>query len=248
MTHSPQLVDETATSIVINGVSYAVMLASNNDLEDFVIGFLFTEGIINGLLEVQDIEVIQENQGILIQVELANRSIEKLKRQQRSMRGVSGCGLCGKVALQEAFPVLTPLKISPLPDLNRLQEIKSDLAKHQQIAAHSGAMHGAFWLDTQLAVLACREDIGRHNALDKLIGLALRSQLNNKNSTIVVTSRCGAELVQKTVCMGVSNLVSLASPSTLAVEMASAHHLNLIQLRKRDAPIIFCGGSSSEQK
>lgn len=235
----PILVEEVAVAITINGINHAVMLTSPFDLEAFAIGFLYSEQLINALHDIRDIEIKPQAPHFIVEVELANRVAEQYRRTSRLLKGTSGCGLCGKTALAHALPTLPKLEPSTPPDSQQLQTIRAKLSQHQTQAKHTGALHAAFYLDQQLTIQACKEDIGRHNALDKLIGYALTNKLNRQQASLLVTSRCSIELVQKAIRFGASNLISLASPSQLALETAKAHGLNLIQLRKIDAPVYF---------
>ncbi len=238
------LVEETAAAINLNQINYAVMMITPDDIEDFVIGFLFSEHIIRHNYDVQDIEVQPHDLGLNINVTLANRCQERFNQQKRQLKGTSGCGICGASALEFAFPELKPLTPGPQYQLKNPENLKKVLAAHQIKAAQTGAIHAAFWLDEYNQVIVCREDIGRHNALDKVIGAIKRgtstkSQIILANQALLVTSRCSAELIQKVVNIGVKTLISLASPSQLAVKMANQYGLTLIHIPRQQAPVYF---------
>lgn len=233
-----ELVEETPIAIAINGINFSVMLASPYDIEDFIVGYLHSERIIKFNRDIHDITVTTNNENIIVNVDIANRCTHHLEQRQRQLKGSTGCGICGTQALEHAFPDLNPLaKAAPYP-LKYLQEIKPQLRHWQQLGKNSGALHGAFWLNDQGDILACREDIGRHNALDKLLGHILRTNLSRNNGAILMTSRCSVELVQKTIIAGVNQLVSLASPSAFAFKLAKAHNLHLIHIPKHDHPYL----------
>lgn len=257
-----QLVEEVALAININDINFAVMLASPHDLEDFVVGYLHSETVIEHNRDIHDIKqtIISSNntnntgnflsqpESIEINVTVANRCLSRLKELKRQSKGTASCGLCGTEALDTAFPNLSPLPSQASYPLELITGIKPQLRHWQTLAKDSGALHAAFWLDESGEILICREDIGRHNALDKLIGALLRSRslkLDDTNQdfrtkgAILVTSRCGVELVQKCILFGASNLISLASPSTMAAAMAKSHHLNLIHVPKHDSPYLI---------
>lgn len=235
-----QLVQEYAIAVVINEINYAVMMLSPNDLEDFVRGFLFTEQVIKHQYDIHDINIDCDNTAMtgVINVEIANRCISILKQRSRKVKGNSGCGICGVEALAHAMPPLVPLKKSAPPDCEQLSKLKSELPKWQTHGLRSGAMHAAF-LVVNNTIIACREDIGRHNALDKLLGYKITLNHLPDNVMVLVTSRCSVELVNKAIISKIGTLVSLASPSQLAVNTAKNSLLNLVHIPKYDQPICY---------
>ncbi|TYK67202.1 formate dehydrogenase accessory sulfurtransferase FdhD [Colwellia echini] len=233
------LADEAAIAIEINGVSYAVMMATPEDITDFAIGFLFSESIINHFYDIHDIQDHASQYGLTIQITIANRCNQLLKHRVRQLKGVSGCGMCGTQALNQAFPEQSILPQSSPPQENVLTHLREKLNKWQERAKHSGAMHAAFWLDKDANIQLCREDIGRHNALDKLIGALIQEKVSPQSGILLITSRCSSELIQKTLRFGATTLMSLASPSQLAVNLASTHNLNLIHLPRHKLPIYY---------
>ena len=242
-----QLVDEVPLAIVVNGISFAVMLTSPFDIEDFVIGFLHSESVIRFNHDIHDIEIVAEGDAQIANVTLANRCFEQLNQKKRELKGVSGCGLCGTKALDMAFPTLEPIYNATPMSLDKVSTLKAHLREWQRHGYKSGALHAAFWIDKTGKILHCREDIGRHNALDKIIGLLIQNQTVTSAGAVLVTSRCSVELVQKTILAGVENLISLASPSTLAVKMAKAHGLVLIHIPKHDHPYYLTGAATDER-
>jgi FdhD protein len=231
------LVEEVAVSININGINHAVMMATPDDLDDFAIGFLFCESIIAHNHDVHDIRVTPAELGFVLDVTIANRCLARLQQRRRRLTGATGCGICGVEAVEQAFPELRPLPLTPPLDAGLLAGLRPQIAQWQLKAQQYGAIHAALALDEQGQILHCREDIGRHNALDKLIGLLLRQQL--ACDTLVVTSRCGSELIQKAVLFGARHLVCLASPSQLAVRLALKYNLNVVHIPKFDAPVCY---------
>ncbi|WP_323955482.1 formate dehydrogenase accessory sulfurtransferase FdhD [Aeromonas caviae] len=232
-----ELVEEVAVSVNINGINHAVMMATPDDLDDFAIGFLFGEGIIGGNHDVHDIQSTPSEHGIVLDVTIANRCLAVLGQRKRSLAGASGCGICGVEAIEHALPVLTPLTPGAPFDTASLQDLRERIVPWQSKARQSGALHAALALDDRGEILACREDIGRHNALDKLIGMQLRQPV--QAATLVITSRCGSELIHKAVQFGAAHLISLASPSQLAVRLAQKYNLTLIHVPRSDAPVCY---------
>ena len=236
------LVEEIPVAIVVNGISFAVMLASPFDIEDFVIGFLHSESVIKHNHDIHEIETEDQDDAKIVKITIANRCLNALNLKKRALKGATGCGLCGIQALAMAFPKLTPLNPHKPMALSKTLYLKHQLRDWQQRGRESGALHAAFWIDAEGRIQHCREDIGRHNALDKVIGLLLRNQRETTGGALLVTSRCSVELVQKTLLMGIENLISLASPSRLAVKMARQYGLTLIHIPKQDAPYYLAGG------
>ena len=238
-----QLVAEVPIIIMVNEIHHAIMLASPFDLEDFVIGNLLSEGIITEHIQVHDLTVSSDKHSITINVQLSNRQMAQFKQQYRALKGTSGCGLCGKTAMALAFPSLPTLTTKLSLSRENINNIKPELRAWQTLSESSGAMHAAFWLDAEANINACREDIGRHNAVDKIIGHAARNRLKKENASILVTSRCSIEIVQKVILAEISTLVCLASPTQLALDTAIQHNLNLIHIPRQDEPVLLTPGS-----
>ncbi len=238
------LPQEVAIAIEVNGINYAVMMASPFDLEDFALGFLYTEQVIKAPHDLHDLELVTTEQGLSLQVIIANRRVSYLQTKLRHARGSSGCGICGVAALEHAFG-----ELPKLPYKERFQQgLPKNLKQRsfdfqQQTKANtrqaSEAVHAAFWLSETAEIKLCREDIGRHNAVDKVIGALLTDKINLQEGALVVTSRCSVELAQKAIIAGIGTLISFASPSTLAVTVALAHNLQLIHIPKTDMPILY---------
>ena len=235
-----ELVQEFAVAISINEINYAVMMCSPNDLDDFIVGFLFTEQVISHRYDIHDIDINLDRQQYtgIINVVVANRCLSQLNENNRQANGNASCGICGVKALAQAMPTLMALPLSAPPDNATLLAVKDDLAQWQTLAKDCGAMHAACLIKDG-KIIACREDIGRHNALDKLIGYCINQQLTTGELATLVSSRCSVELVNKAIISNIPILVSLASPSELAVSRARQHNLNLIQVPKYDQPMIY---------
>lgn len=238
-----ELVEETALAINLNGISHAVMMVTPHELDDFAIGFLFAEGIIHANHDVHDLQLRDAPQGLVLEVTLANRCLARLGERKRRLAGATGCGICGVEAIEQAMPCLAPLPVRPLPEAVHLADLRARISPWQQRGQQSGALHAALAMNARGEITACREDIGRHNALDKLIGMQLRQ--GRRDDTLIITSRCGSELIHKAVRFGAANLISLASPSRLAAHLALEHNLNLIHLPRIDPPVCYTRAGSS---
>ncbi len=234
-----ELAEEVALAIAFNGISQAVMLVSPNDLEDFVIGFALGSGIVESIDEIYDLKLSGCGSARQAEVQISSRAFWNLKQQRRQMTGTSGCGLCGVEAVEQALPQLTALTQAPLPPASWLVGLRDRINAFQPLGQHCGAVHAALFMNNQGEVLLGREDIGRHNALDKLIGALTRQQISTTGGLALVTSRCSLELIQKVLRAGITTLVSLSAPTGLAVQWARRHNLNLIHLPHKNAPRVY---------
>lgn len=233
------LADECALAIGYNGLNQAVMMVSPSDLEDFVLGFSLGNGLLATPAELYDIHLSGTGEARRADLQIASRAFWALKQQRRQLAGSSGCGLCGAEALEQALPELEPLPGAPLPPPEHLHELRARVAAAQLQARASGAMHAALFVDGSGEMRLCREDIGRHNALDKLIGALARQRLDARAGFAVITSRCSLELLHKAVRAGIPTLVSLSAPTALTVDWARRHRLNLIHLPHSSAPRVY---------
>ncbi|PJI48224.1 MAG: sulfurtransferase FdhD [Pseudomonas sp.] len=233
------LADEIALAIAYNGLSQAVMMVSPNDLEDFVHGFSLGAGLIESIDDIYDVRLKPHGDAIAAEVQVSSRAFWALKDQRRQLAGTTGCGLCGVEALDQALPELPVLPQAPLPPAAHLEHLRERVTAVQDIGRRSGALHAALFVDAAGEIRLCREDIGRHNALDKLIGALKRQRLELAGGFAVVTSRCSLELIHKAVRGGLSTLVSLSAPTALTVQWAREHNLNLIHLPHRSAPRVY---------
>ncbi len=234
---------ERAVAISVGGSTHAVMMASPSDLEDFAYGFLLADGAIEACDDVDRVEIVQVPLGLDVQVRLRADLAETYRARKRAMAGPVGCGLCGVESLELAVPDLPRVEPIALPQDFPFRALEV-LQKAQKSRAQTGALHGAALLDNKSRVIFAREDIGRHNAVDKVIGAALRAGLPMQEYALVVSSRVSLDLVIKAVRAGIPNLIARASPSDLAVQYAQKWRLRLI------APVFqeeyFQSGESDE--
>lgn len=241
------LAEECALAVGYNGLNHAVMMVSPSDLEDFIRGFSLTSGLVTSIDDIRDIALSGIGEALQAEVQISSSAFWALKRQRRHQAGTSGCGLCGVAALEQALPNLPALPPRPLPPAAHLAGLRERIAEVQLRAQDTGALHGALFVDDHGALRLCREDIGRHNALDKLIGALAHLRLVPHGGFAVVTSRCSLELLHKAVRAGFATLVSLSAPTALTVDWARRHHLNLIHLPHHSAPRIYSPEPSFEE-
>ncbi|SDZ82139.1 formate dehydrogenase accessory sulfurtransferase FdhD [Microbulbifer marinus] len=227
-----QLAEETAVAISYNGVNHAVMMATPEDLEDYALGFSVGNGVVSDPKHILDVEVHRDGDTVCLDIRLNQRAYHALKRARRALAGNSGCGLCGVEAISQALAPLRQHRAATghgaLPDPAHLHSLRERIRRAQRHLQRSGAMHAAIYVDVNGKTLWCREDIGRHNAMDKLLGACLQRGVQLQHGFVAITSRCSLELVQKAVRAGVGTLVSLSAPTDMCVRWARENHLNLL--------------------
>ena len=223
------LAEEVPVALVFNGISHAVMMASPVHLEDFALGFALTEGLIDHASQLYGVEVIHQTNGIELQLDVAAQAEARLKERRRSMAGRTGCGLCGADSLAQ---VKLPLPQAPevLIDVDAMHRAHAHMRALQPLKQQTGATHAAAWSDAQGEITLLREDVGRHNALDKLIGALSKASTDMQQGFICITSRASFEMVQKTLMAGAGALTAVSAPTRLAVELAEQHNLALAGL------------------
>lgn len=229
---------EVPVALVFNGISYAVMMASPLDLEDLAYGFAFTEGIVNQATQIYDCDYVHDAQGYRIELQIASSCFAQLKEKRRNLSGRTGCGLCGTESLAQAIRMPARLHADQRFSLHAVLQAVENMKTRQQLLEITGATHAAAFCNAAGEVVLLREDVGRHNALDKVIGALLRSQQDTTNGFISVTSRASYEMVQKTAIAGISLLAAVSGVTSLAAEMAEHTGLSLLGFtRGRDAAI-----------
>lgn len=243
-----ELAEECALAIAYNGLSQAVMMVSPIDLEDFVVGFSLGSGIVENVQDIYDIRIGGTGSGRHAEVEIANRAFWKLKQQRRQLPGNASCGLCGVEALEQALPQLPIMPVAALPPAHWLQDLRQRIDGFQPLGQSCGAVHAALFIDARGELLLSREDIGRHNALDKLIGALKRNGHEVAGGVAVVTSRCSLELIHKVQRAGIPTLVSLSAPTSLAASWARQHNLNLIHLPRNGPARVYSPANTGAER
>ena len=231
--------EEAPIALVYNGEPHVVMLATPLDLEDFALGFSLTEGIVSSPAEVETIRVFERANGIEVRLRVPEARCETAREKGRNLTGRTGCGLCGARTLEQAVRVpgyvRSELKVTP----SELADALESLRDRQRINQLTGAIHAAAFVLPGQGIVAVREDVGRHNALDKLIGSLAKKQTAFSEGFVVVTSRASFEMVQKCAAVGVSLMAAISAPTGLAIRLADETGLTLIGFARGRDHVVY---------
>ncbi|QND52029.1 formate dehydrogenase accessory sulfurtransferase FdhD [Phyllobacterium sp. 628] len=230
-TDSRMVPEETPIAFSYNGTTHAVMMASPADIEDFAIGFSLSEGIISKLAEISEIAIEDHGEGIDVQLVLADAAGQELTDRRRRMAGPVGCGLCGIESIEQALkPVASVDKASLRLTPDDISQAVRLLSAMQPLHSETGAVHAAGFYVPGTGVVLAREDVGRHNALDKLTGALCLSGIKGETGAVVITSRISIEMVQKAAIAGASVLIAVSAPTALAIRTAQSAGMTLVAL------------------
>ena len=233
------LAEEVPVALVYNGISHVVMMASPKDLELFAIGFSLSEGIIAHPQEIYGMDVVQACNGLEVQIELSSRRFMGLKERRRALAGRTGCGVCGVEQLNDIGKPIIPLPFTQTFNLAHLDRALEHLNDVQPIGQLSGCTHAAAWILPSGNIAGGHEDVGRHVALDKLLGRRARESNVWQQGAALVSSRASYEMVQKSAMCGVEILFAVSAATTLAVEVAERCNLTLVGFCKPGRATIY---------
>ncbi|ESW87437.1 formate dehydrogenase accessory protein FdhD [Mesorhizobium sp. LSJC269B00] len=232
--------EETPVAFSFAGTTHAVMMASPADFEDFALGFSLTEGIIGLPDEIEAIEVEDHGAGIDIQIRLKDQANTRFEARRRRLAGPVGCGLCGIESIEEAMRSVDKVDASKLTleadDITRSVKL---LSKVQPLHSETGAVHAAGFYVPGKGIVVAREDVGRHNALDKLAGALAKAGIDGASGAVVVTSRVSVEMVQKTAAIGSAFVIAVSAPTALAIRTAEEAGMTLVALVRGDDFDVF---------
>ena len=234
--------EEIPVAVVYDGSTYAVMMATPEDLEDFAIGFSLTEGVVRAAADIKSIDLVRSRDGVELRMWLAGSNSQRLGERRRRIAGPTGCGLCGIESLAESIRpaeiVGDGLKFSP----GQIMAAMRSISPLQKLNIETRAVHAAAFWQSSCGVVALREDVGRHNALDKLAGALSRDGVAGDDGIVVLTSRVSVEMVQKTSMIGASVIVSASAPTALAVRVADEAGITLAAIARADGFEVFTRG------
>jgi len=244
--HREIVADEAPVALVYNEQSFAVMMATPIDLEDFAIGFSLTEGILAEASECEAIEVVELTRGWEVRLTVAEPRALALRARTRALAGRTGCGLCGVDSIAEALrPVERPETNAVFPSEVIVAAVAA-FPDYQILNHATGATHAAAFVDSMGRIVALREDVGRHNALDKLIGALARDEFPMSRGFVVVSSRCSYEMVHKTAAAGIPVIVSVSAPTGLAVDLAGRLGVGLAAFARDGRFTVYAGDKRFE--
>ena len=233
------LAKEVPVALVYNDIAHTVMMCSPRDLEDFAMGFSLTEGIIDKPADIYGIDIEEVCNGMEARIELATRCFVTLKDHRRTLTGRTGCGICGAEQIQQVYKNIKKLDRTLTFNIRQFDTCLQQLYEAQELGKQTGSTHAAAFFSVEGKLLAIREDVGRHVALDKLLGW--HAKADKPQGFIVVTSRASYEMVQKTVSCGIEMLVAISAATDLAVQMAEQYNLTLVGFAREGRATIYSG-------
>ncbi|MDB5639488.1 MAG: formate dehydrogenase family accessory protein FdhD [Bradyrhizobium sp.] len=236
---SRSIPEETAVALTYNGGTYAVMMTTPQDLEDFAVGFSLSEGIIGSASDIDSLDVVSLDDGVELRMWLSKPKADRLQERRRHIAGPTGCGLCGIDSISEAMRPAAPIGHGRQFSSEQIMAAMRNVGSRQKLNIETRAVHAAAFWDATGGIVALREDVGRHNALDKLGGALARASVAASEGIILLTSRVSVEMVQKSAAIGSPVMVSVSAPTALAVRMADAAGITLAAIARADGFEVF---------
>ena len=234
-----QVAEEMPVALVYHDVPHVVMLATPADLEDYAVGFTLSEGLVAHTDEIRGVEVIPGEASVDVKISVAWERFTQLLQRRRNLTGRTGCGLCGAEPAEDAIRECAPVPAGISITAEELHEAMTQLAGRQPINARTGSVPAAAWVGPGKGIQVVREDVGRHNALEKTIGALARAQADFTAGYMLITSRASYEMVQKCATVGVSLLVALSAPTAFAVRLAQRAGLTLVAFARADQHVVY---------
>jgi FdhD protein len=238
-----ELPEEAAVALTYNRVTHAVMMATPANFHDFAVGFSLSEGVIGRPADIEDFAIVRVDGGVELRMWIAAPLMARLEQRRRRLAGATGCGMCGLESLAEAMRPVPPVEADARFTPAEIMAAAASLTPAQKLGAATRAVHAAGFWRRDAGLVALREDVGRHNALDKLYGSLASQDVPAGDGVVVLTSRISIELVQKAARMGASVVVAVSAPTALAVRVAEQAGITLVGVARQDGFEVFCGGA-----
>jgi FdhD protein len=238
---SDAITEEVPVAMVYNDVPFAVMMVTPLDLEDFALGFSLSEGLVAKPEELQSIEVRPRLEGIELAMRVSTDTVEQRAGNsgERLLPGRSGCGLCGARMLEDAVRHPLPVGKGPRIEATALERALDNLHTMQPVNSATGSVHAAAWVDVDGKIMLVREDVGRHNALDKLIGAMVKAHIDPQQGFLLVTSRASYEMVTKAARAGITLMAAISAPTALAIYLAESTHVTLVGFARPGSYVVY---------
>ncbi len=233
------IAEEIPVSLIYHGVPHVVMLATPADLEDYAVGFTLSEGLVARADEIRGVEVSWGEESAEVKITVAWERFSALLDRRRNLTGRSGCGLCGQETVEQAVREVKPVGPGARLTAAELHEAIAQLAHLQPINARTGSVHAAAWVVPGKGIQVVREDVGRHNALDKTIGALIRAGLDPAAGALLLTSRASFEMVQKSAAAGVAFVAAFSAPTAFAVRLAERAGLTLVAFAREHQHVVY---------
>jgi FdhD protein len=239
-THTTDRVaEEMPVALVYHGVPHVVMLATPANLEDFATGFTLSEGLVAHPREIQSVEVQRSDEAIDVRVSISAERFSQMLERRRNLTGRTGCGLCGAETVEQAIRPAPHVAGDVTLSVAALHQALVDIQAQQPINALTGSVHAAAWIEPGRGITCVREDVGRHNALDKTIGALIRAGADFATGCMLITSRASYEMVQKSATVGISFLVAVSAPTALAIRVAQKSGVTLVGFARREQHVVY---------
>jgi len=236
-----EVAEEAPIALTYHGIPHVVMLATPADLEDLAVGFTVTEALVGKASEITSLDVIRSADAIEVRIGVASERFSAILKRQRNLTGRTGCGLCGVETVEEAIRRPDALANSLRVTSSELHVALKDLESRQRLNARTGSVHAAAWARPGKGIEVVREDVGRHNALDKMIGALLRAGIDPSQGYAIVTSRASYEMAQKAATAGIAFLTAVSAPTGLAIRLAEASGLTLVGFARPNQHVVYAG-------
>lgn len=231
--------EETPVALTYHGVPHVVMLATPADLEDLAVGFTLTEAIVESPAEIRSVEVLSADGALEVRVGISGERFSAVLQRQRNLTGRTGCGVCGAETIEQAIRRPAPVTADLHVAIDELHEALATLRARQPLNLLTGSVHAAAWVKPGEGIQLVREDVGRHNALDKVIGALVRAGIDASAGYLVVTSRASYEMVQKAATAGVALIAAVSAPTALAIRLAQDSGVTLVGFAREQQHVVY---------